>query len=428
MINNFRQIFLFSAVIFVFAKVLSASADYQMLDQVVAVVEDDVVLASEVRDRLGLLQQTLNKRGVPLPSVEELFNQVVEQSILESLQLQRAASLGVRVSDQELSNALTGIAGRNGMSLSEFRQMLLAEGESYVELRENIRKELLLNQVQQRHVFRNINISKAEIESFLDSERGRALVQPEWQIDHLLLEVNSFSDSTEVASKKQAIENLREKAIQAGSFQSILPDVRNAGVQYAPLGWVKAETMPSMFSDVVKKLNNGDVAPVIESESGFHLIRIADIRGGAVGAIKEVLVSHILVSETAIRDEEKSKKLIEDVRERAADGESFALLARTYSEDPGTALSGGNLGWTGYGRMVPEFDAMMEQTNKGEISSVFRSQFGWHILTVLDKREKDGFKEYSHEIAQRAIVETKYDDALQNWLQELRDNAYVDIK
>ena len=403
-------------------------AEYKVLDQVVAIAEDDVVLASEVRDRFMQLKNTLRQRGVPMPSDSVLYEQVVEQAILETLQLQRAAEMGMRISDQQLSDAMTRVAAGNGLSLSEFRQQLLASGESYVKVRETIRKELLLNQVQQRHVFRNININKAEIESFLSSERGQALVQPEWQIDHLLIEVSNFSDKEEVGGKKQVMEALREKAIEAGSFQAILPDIRKENVSYAPLGWVDSESLPTMFASAVESMQSGDVAPVIESGSGFHLIRVADVRGGAVGTIKETLVGHILVSETAIRDREASKALIEEVRGRAIAGENFALLARTYSEDPGSALSGGNLGWTEPGKMVPEFDAVMQETEVGEFSPVFRSPFGWHFLTVADRREKDGFKEYSHEIAQRAIVESKYDDALQNWLQELRDNAYVDIK
>lgn len=425
-----KKFFKVHFLIAIFAAVIvrPASAEYRALDQVVAIVENDVVLATEVRQRLIELKASLRQRGVPMPSDTILYEQVVEQSILESLQLQRAADMGMRISDQELSDAMTRVAASNNLSLSDFRQALLDSGQSYVEVREKIRKEMLLNQVQQRHVFRNINISNAEIESFLDSERGQALVQPEWQIDHLLLEVANFEDTDEVAGKRALAESVRQKAVDAGNFQKVLDDVRNAGMQYAPLGWVDSESLPTMFAEPVSTMQTGDVGPVIESGSGFHLIRIADVRGGAVGTIKETLVSHILVSETAIRDQDESKELIEEVRQQAVDGESFALLARTHSEDPGSALSGGNLGWTEPGKMVPEFDQMMDDTEIDDISPVFRSQFGWHILTVLDRREKDGFKEYSQNIAQRAIVESKYDDALRNWQQELRDDAYVDIK
>ena len=406
----------------------SAVADYKMLDQVVAIVEDDVVLATEVRERLVQLKGSLRQRGAPMPSDDALYQQVVEQSILESLQLQRAADMGIRVADQELSDAMTRMATGNNMSLSEFRQALLSSGQSYVEIRENVRKEILLNKVQQRHVFRNINISKAEIESFLASERGQALIQPEWKIDHLLLEVDNFNNEAEVNAKRILAEEIRLLAIEAGGFQAIVEDIREAGLQYAPLGWVDTESLPTIFAEAVNALQNGETAPVIKSGSGFHLIRVADVRGGAVGTIKETLVSHILVSETAIRDQDQSKALIEDIRQQVINGEEFALLARTHSEDPGSALSGGDLGWTEPGRMVPEFDSMMHETEVGGVSPVFRTQFGWHFLTVLDRREKDGFKEYSHNIAQRAIVESKYDDALQNWLQELRDDAYVDVK
>lgn len=405
-----------------------ASAEYRLLDQVIAVVEDDVVLASEVREQLFQFKRTLRQRGQALPDDSILYEQILERAILERLQLQRADRMGLRVTDQTLNDAMTRIAEGNGLSLSDFRRALIENGESYVDLRENIRRDLLLREVQQRNVIRTININKSEVESFLASERGKALVQPEWQVDHILLEVSDFDDSREVADKRAEIERLQEAAVNAGNFQQIVEEIRRAEANYLPLGWLDTESIPTLFSNEVEQLKKGEISKVIESESGFHLIMLADVKGGALGSIQESKVRHILVSETAIRDYEQGKELIEEVRNRVLNGEDFRTLAREFSDDPGSALSGGDLGWVEPGVMVETFDAMMADVELKAVSPVFRSQFGWHILEVLERRERDAFEERSRQLARQKIAESKYDDALQNWLQELRDDAYVEIK
>jgi len=418
------------AVIIGFSVAVSsfALAEYQPLDQVAVIVEDEVILASEIAERLVALKANLRQRGINLPSDEVLYEEVIEQQILESLQFQRAKQMGLRVSDQELNDALSRVAANNQLTLSEFREALLAQGQSYVQAREQIRKELLLNQVQQRNVFRSINISKAEIESFLSSGQGKALVQPEWKIEHLLLEVQDFSNEKDVSDKESQLKNLRSQAIAAGGFSTIDKVIRAANIAVQNLGWVDSKSIPTLFEKPVASLGAGEISSLIKSPSGFHLVRVAEVRGGAVEKVSETKVSHILITETLIRDQEQSKALINDVREKVINGEDFAFLARTHSEDPGSALSGGDLGWVSQGKMVPEFESMMLATGVGQVSEVFRTDYGWHFLKVLDRRESDAFKDYSYQIARRAIAENKYNDVLQNWLQELRDNAYVEIK
>ncbi len=403
-------------------------SNYQMVDQVVAVVEDDVVLASEIRERIIALVDNLNRRGITVPPRDILFEQAMEQSILERLQLQRAARMGMRVSDQRLNDAMTDIASNNGLSLSDFRRALIENGESYVDLREKIRRDILIREVQQRNVIRTINVNKSEVDSFLDSERGQALIQPEWQVDHLLLPVDNIADPGELSQAQTTMDTLRSLAKAGGNFQSILASVRETGASYQPLGWLDVSAIPSLFADLVPELGQGEISPVIQSDSGLHLIQVRNIKGGAVGSVSETKVRHILVGETTIRDYEQSKQLIEDVRQRLVDGEDFALLAREFSDDPGSALSGGDLGWVELGTMVPEFEERMLRTELNQVSEVFRSQFGWHILEVLERRERDAFEERSRQIARQKIAESKYDDALGNWLQELRDNSYVEIK
>lgn len=407
---------------------LPLRANYEMVDQVVAVVEDDVVLASEIREQIVQLIDTLNRRGIAVPSKEVLFEQVMEQSILERLQLQRATRMGLRVSDQRLNDAMTEIASNNGLSLSDFRRVLIDNGESYVDLREKIRRDILIREVQQRNVIRSINVNKSEVDSFLSSDRGQALIQPEWQVDHLLMPVESFDDERAVEVQRSKIDALRGLAQAGGNFQSILPSVRESGASYQPLGWLDVTAIPSLFAELVPELSQGEISSVIQSDSGFHLVQVRNIKGGAVGTVSETKVRHILVGETTVRDYDQSKVLIETVKGRLANGESFSLLAREFSDDPGSALSGGDLGWVELGTMVPEFEQRMVAAPVNEVSEVFRSQFGWHILEVLERRERDAFEERSRQIARQKIAESKYDDALNNWLQELRDNSYVEIK
>ena len=412
----------------VLASGLPARATYEVVDQVVAIAEDDVVLASEIREQMIALVDNFKRRGVAVPPRDILFERVLEQSILERLQLQRASRMGLRVTDQRLNDAMTEIASNNGLSLSEFRRALLENGESYVDLREKIRRDILIRQVQQRSVIRTINVNKSEVDVFLESERGRALIQPEWQVDHLLLPVDNLEDAGELADSRTKIENLRKLALAGGNFQSILPAVRDSGANYQPLGWLDVASMPGLFSDVVPKLSEGEISSILESDSGFHLVQLRKIKGGAIGSVSETKVRHILIGETTIRDYEQSKELIETVRERLLAGEAFGLLAREFSDDPGSALSGGDLGWVEPGQMVPEFEQRMLSVELNQVSEVFRSQFGWHILEVLERRERDAFEERSRQIARQQLAESKYDDALNNWLQELRDSSYVEIK
>ena len=406
----------------------TANAEYQLIDRVVAIVEDDIVLASDIRDQIIAIKQRITASGGQMPADDVLFEQVLERSILENLQLQRASQIGLRVSDQQLNEAMVNIAARNQLSLADFKASVEAQGDSYLMIREKIRKDLLLNEVQRRSVIRNISISESEVENFLKSEQGQLLLSPEFNIDHILLPIPVDAGAqTKSLAKEKAIQ-LQQLALNNNGFETLQNQIAVHNAERSPLGWRRAENMPSLFKGVIDNMATGDVSEPILSDSGYHVIHITDKRGGVEGKTTETKVRHILIAPNEIRTMEEAQTLANEVREKIEQGEDFTSLARKYSDDPGSALSGGDLGWTEPGVLVPIFEETMDNAEIGVSSQAFQSQFGWHILEVSERREKDLSQERAAQQARMAIAETKYDDELNNWLQELRDNAFVDIK
>jgi len=323
---------------------------------------------------------------------------------------------------------MTNIASRNQLSLADFKISVEAPGESYLAIREKIRKDLLLNEVQRRSVIRNINISESEIENFLQSEQGQLLLSPEFNIDHILLPIPvDAGEQTKALAKEKAIQ-LQQLALSNNGFETLQNQIAVHNAERSPLGWRRAENMPSLFKGVIDNMAAGDVSEPILSDSGYHVIHITDKRGGVEGKTTETNVRHILIAPNEIRTMDEAQTLANEVREKLEQGGDFTELARKYSDDPGSALSGGDLGWTEPGVLVPIFEETMNNAEIGVSSQAFESQFGWHILEVSERREKDLSQERAAQKARMAIAETKYDDELNNWLQELRDNAFVDIK
>ena len=418
------------AGIFIFTLLLNAAshAEYEVIEQVVAIAEDDVVLASEIRDQMTEIQRRLIANKQPLPDNNRLFEQVLEQKILESLQLQRAEKIGLRIDDQQLNDTMNSIAARNNLSLAEFKLSVEKQGQSYLEIRNKIRRDMIIREVQRRSVIRTINIDQGEVDNFLRSEKGQALLEVEYNIDHILLAVDADASKDIVAAANKKISKLRSLAASEGGFPPIAGQAKLIAAEHNPLGWRRFSEIPMMFQATVSELSEGSISEAIRSDSGLHIIHILAKRGGIEGSQTETKVRHILIAPNEIRSIDDAKILAAEVRKKIIDGEDFAFLARKYSDDPGSALTGGDLGWAEPGTLVPEFETMMANTDINQTSAIFNSQFGWHILQVTDRREKDLSSELANQRARMAIAETKYDDALNNWLQDLRDNAYVDIQ
>ncbi|NNL57228.1 MAG: molecular chaperone SurA, partial [Pseudomonadales bacterium] len=353
-------------------------AEYQLLDRIVAIADDDAVLASHVRDKMQQIKSVLARRGAAVPPDSVLYEQVLERAIIDSLQLQRAYKAGMRVSDQELNEAMERIAAQNRMSLQQFREALEQSGQSYVAAREQTREEILMRRIQQRSVMRKMSITQSEVDNFLASEQGQKLLQPEFNIDHILLPLPASASAAVRERARQQLLQINQRVGSAG-FDIAQAQIAAAGAQHSPLGWRSKKNVPSLFEKTVAELLPGQASPVIESDSGLHIIKILEQRCGIAEASNETLVRHILVTPNEIRSEAEARELIFSIKAQLEQGTEFAALAKKHSDDPGSALAGGELGWSQPGQMVPAFEAVMDITDVGQTSEPFASTFGWHI-------------------------------------------------
>ena len=403
-----------------------ASSQIEVLDQIVAIVDDDIILTSELQERVQGVRSTMESRGVEVPSDDVLIRETLDRLILDSIQLQLANRYGVRIPDQQLDEAMTRLAQQNNLTLEQFRTALEQSGQSYVAARENLRDDLAIQRVQQGNVMRNINISEQEIDNFLTTEEGEAMTQPEYRVVQALLSINRGDNEAEVAAKDAYINEVLSKIQSGQTFEQSVSGTEPYAFTGGDLGWRNLGDIPSMFVDVVPTLAVGEVTKV-RSSSGFHLIYLADASGGEQ-LVRQTDVRHILVKPTEVLNEQAAEDLAVELRARAEAGEEFGELARQYSDDIGSAAEGGALGWTSPGQMVPEFEATMAGTAEGSISQPFRSEFGWHILEVKGRRDKDFSGEIRRNQVAAYIREQKYQEELDAWLRKIREEAFVDIK
>ena len=403
-----------------------ASAQIEVLDQVVAIVDDDIILASELQERVKGVRSTMESRGVEVPSDDVLIRETLDRLILDSIQLQLANRYGVRIPDQQLDEAMTRLARQNGLTLEQFRIALEQSGQSYAAAREGLRDDLAIQRVQQGNVMRNINISEQEIDNFLTTEEGEAMTQPEYQVVQALLSISRGEDAAEIAAKEAYVNEVLSNIQSGQPFEQAVSGTEPYAFTGGDLGWRKLGDIPSMFADTVPTLTVGEVAKV-RSSSGLHLVYLADAVGGEQ-LVRQTDVRHILVKPTEVLNEQAAEDLVVELRARIEGGEDFGELARQYSDDIGSATEGGNLGWTNPGQMVPEFEATMAGTAEGSISQPFRSEFGWHILEVKARRDKDFSGEVRRNQVAGYIRDQKYQEELDAWLRKIREEAFVDIK
>lgn len=405
-----------------------ARAATEIVDQVVAIVDDDIIMASELRERVTGLTETIKARGMDVPPEDTLIRETLDRLILESIQLQKGLRVGVRISDAQLNSAIEGIAAQNGMTLAQFQAALEQRGQSYPQMREQVRREMIIQRVQAGNVNQRIQITPKEVDNFLASEDGQQLTQAEYNLLHALLPVSPEASPQETDAAQAQVEKVLRQIRGGQPFEEA---IRSSTGKYkfsgGDLGWRKAGDLPSLFSGIAPKLAKGATSDPIRSDSGFHLIYMQDKRGDEQ-IVAQTEARHILVKPSEILTDDQARELVASLRARAEAGEDFAELAREYSEDIGSAAEGGELGWTSPGQMVPEFDQAMNKTAIGEISAPVRTQFGWHILLVEGRRDQDMTSEAVRNKAGEYLHNRKYQEELDAWLQQIRDEAFVDIK
>lgn len=400
----------------------------EMIDQVVAIVDDDVVMASELRERIAMLTETLRARDMEMPPEDELIRETLDRLILERIQLQMGERFGVRISDAQLDSAMTRVAAQNRMNLQQFRQALEQEGRSYPEMRENLRRELVVQRVQSGNVNQRIQITEQEINNYLSTEEGQKMVQPEYRIVHALLPLPSDASDGEVESARRYAQDLVDRVRAGESFDTVIAGAEgDYSFSGGDLGWRKRSDLPSIFQEVATELTSGETADPFRSPSGFHLVTMNDRRGVAA-TINQTRVRHILIKPSEILTDTQAREKAAGLKERIESGEDFGTLARQFSEDIGTAAEGGDLGWTSPGQMVPEFENAVDSTEIGSISAPVKTQFGWHILEILERREKDMTEEMRRAQIREFLHSRKYQEELDAWLRKIRDEAFVDIK
>lgn len=410
----------------------AAQAAVQQLDSVAAIVDNDVIMKSQVDQRVHEVQQTIAKRGSGVPPAEALQQQVLERLILENLQLQLGDRAGIRISDEELNQAIGTIAERNNMSVEQFRAALAHDGLSYDQAREQVRREMIISRVRQRRVAERVQVSEQEVKNFLASGQGKAQLSEEFHLANILIATPDSASSDQIQAAARKADDLYKKLKQGADFSqaAIANSASESALEGGDMGWRKAAQLPPPFGDMLGSMPIGDVTPPARTPGGFIILKLLEKRGGQGQAQMrdEIHVRHILIKPSEIRSEDETRRLAQKLYERINDGEDFAELAKSFSEDPGSALNGGDLNWVDPNSLVPEFRQVMNDTPQGELSKPFKTQYGWHVLEVLGRRATDATNQARDQQALMVLRNRKYDEELQNWLRQIRDEAYVEIK
>jgi len=402
----------------------------ELIDRVVAVVDSGVIMESQLNSRVEEILIRLKNDKAELPPLNLLEEQVLDRLIIEEIQLQLADRAGIKISDSELNQTLSRVSSQNNLSLEEFRLKLEAEGTSYKSFRDTIKKELIIQRVQRGKVGAKIDISEQELENFINSEEGRTQLAEQYNVQHILLSVKSGLSEGEIEAIENEAVSLLERLESGESFEKLAASY-SAGqkaLEGGFLGWRTSAELPSLFAEVVSGLTVGEVAQPVRSGAGFHILKLTDKRGNTVKFLDQTLARHILVQPSEIRTENQAEMLINDIYKRLKEGEDFKQLARQFSEDPGSKMDGGELGWSNPGDYDPAFEMTLNATEIGQLSEPVKSSFGWHIIEVMDRRNEDVSQEEQKNRAYQIIFKRKFDQELQSTLIELRAEAYVDIK
>ena len=403
------------------------NAAIELLDKVAVIVEDGIILESEVNKRIEQIIESLKQSDTPLPPQEVLFEQIIERMIIEEIQLQKAQIAGVRISDQELNESMAQIAQGNGLSLQDFRSFLEEQGESYEFVREQVRKEMILSRIQRGLVQSKVYISEQELDNFINSQEGQVNLSAEFLIQQILIPINRDQDEKTASS---VIDSLKEKISQKMDFGDLAKEYSfgEEADNEGSLGWRKINEIPTLFANEISSLRKGDIAGPFRSGAGLHLIKLKDKKGRDIKIEKQTLARHILIQTSEIRSEKQAKDLIEDLYNRSQNEDKFSDLARLYSDDPGSKMEGGELSWTGPGRFDPKFEEVMNSLEINQVSKPFKSNFGWHIVEVLDRREEDISINIQKNRAYQILFDRKYEEQLEKTLSEMRAESYVNIK
>lgn len=404
----------------------------EILDYIVAVVNEEVIVNTTLREEMELFREQLTYQKIKVPPEKELEKLVLERLIMEELQLQLAKRNGIIIDDTLLNQTLRDIARRNQKTLKEFIDQLEGDGIPFVKFREDMREKIAINQLQQRYVVSRINVSEQEIKSFITNQvQQEDSVNREYRLLHILIATPEAPSPEEIEAQQQKAEDILRQLKNGANFQAMAVrySAGGAAAQGGDLGWRKAGAIPPLFIEAVSTMEVGELAGPFKNTSGFHIIKLAEKKGEKKSIITQTRARHILLKTRENRDEQQMIRALKNIKQRIeATGEDFAKLAKAISEDTLTASKGGDMDWLSPGDIEPEIEQVMNQLEINQISAPFKSRHGWHILQVLERRERDNTVQALRAEATKQIRQRKIDEELQSWLRQLKDAAYIDYR
>ena len=407
----------------------SASAQRVLLDKVIALVDEDVVLQSELESRVTEIQDNAARAERALPQAEQLRTEVLDSLVLENLQMQLAEKVSIRFNDDEINRILGTMAENNNLSFDEYLDVLNEAGV-YLQTRDQVRRQMTLQELQRGMVNRRIQITEQEIDNFLNSEMGREIMAPDYLVEHMLILVGGEETVAAKQGKLRYAADLLARINEGENFAGVRAAASQARlfeINATEFGWLKAEALPNLFREIVEGMEIGDAEGPIEAGNGFHLIQLTNKAGGAEQMVKQTNFRHIMLTPNEIRDEQQTEDAIREFRQQIVDGEDFATLARQNSDDDTSVVAGGDMDWINEGQLPLDMEAVIDSLEIENLSEPFRTGNGWHIAEVIERRVADLSTIYTRNQAERSLRNRKFDLELQNWLIEIREEAFVEF-
>ena len=401
-----------------------------LMDRVAAIVNENVVTTSELDEQVAMITERLEQQRTALPDAEVLRKQVLDRLVVQEVQMQRANRVGIKISDEQLNAALADVAQRNNLRLADLPRALASQGVDYASYRDNMRKEITLTSLRQRDVIAKINVTPRELEQFIERQKRMPSETMEYNVSHILIAVPQEASQTQVDELAKRAQDIYVRSTGTEDFGRLAVAYSNSqtALESGSLGWRKGPELPTFFAEEIVKLKAGGISKPIRTPSGFHLIKLNETRdiSGSNKVVEQNHARHILIKPNELQDDATVKQKLTSIRERILKGEDFSAFASSMSEDPGSSVNGGDLGWNGPGTFVPEFEATLARLNDNDISEPIRTQFGWHVIQLLGRRSFDTTEEQMRNRAYNQLRESKADEETELWLRRLRDEAFVD--
>ena len=414
------------------AQTRELSASGTLLDRIAAVVNDGVVLTSELDKQTEDVIQRLQQQNTDLPPRNVLRRQILERLVMEEIQIQRADRLGIQVSDEMLNGALDDVARRNNISFADLPQALAQQGMDYRDFRDEIRRQMALQLLRQRDVIARINVSPRELEQFMARQRNAPDRNAEYSVSHILISVPVAASPEQIEARQKRAQEVYDRAAAGEDFAqlAVAYSESSTNIEGGSLGWRRGSQLPSIVADQIASMKTGDISAPVRTPSGFHIFRLNEMRGGVQqSVVAQVHARHILLRTNELEDDQTVQQKLADIRKRIIeDGEDFAAIASVASQDPGSAADGGDLGWAGPGTFVPEFEQQLDQLTENQVSEPFQTAFGWHIIQLLGRRMHDITDDVRRNRAFAELRESKAEEETELWLRRLRDEAFVEYR